>query len=476
MRRRTVSLCMIARNEEATIGQAIKSAMALVDEIVLVDTGSSDNTRVIAEGYGARILELPWRDDFSRVRNAGLAVATGEWILVLDADERLLPVRPIEFQALLRVAATEAYRFRVLDPLDRRAVTASEPVRLFRNSPELRYRHRVYERLLPRPTGRGGRALAVRDCDLALLHDGPRGPLAALRRERNQKLLAAALAEQPEEPYFAYLQGREGVPFRDDEALPTAGLAAAGAALTHAWRLVCGLPASARARLDYAPDLAARLAACLIAAGKPEAARAHLLAAREQLGDHPRLLAQEVAALTALLRAGLPAAAPERARGLLAEARDGIHRLCGGPEADSGPEPDPRLRTVVAPRYLGELLLLEGRVAEAAEAFERVLTADAACSHAWLGLAECARYAGDRKRALQLYLRTVTEDERNHRGWLRGSSLMEELGFRDNAASWRRQVAVLFPEHPDLATQRRRQADPVPCPPVGAARGGRRRR
>ena len=75
MKRKTVSLCMIARDEEACIGKAIKSALALVDEIVVVDTGSRDNTRIIAEGYGARIVDEVWHDDFASARNAALAAA-----------------------------------------------------------------------------------------------------------------------------------------------------------------------------------------------------------------------------------------------------------------------------------------------------------------------------------------------------------------------------------------------------------------
>jgi tetratricopeptide (TPR) repeat protein len=87
-------------------------------------------------------------------------------------------------------------------------------------------------------------------------------------------------------------------------------------------------------------------------------------------------------------------------------------------------------------------------VSEAAELFEKALTIDGTYSSAWLGLAECARFAGDRKRALKLYLRTITENEWNYRAWLRGYTLLEELEFHDNAASWRRKVAVHFPEHP----------------------------
>ena len=82
--------------------------------------------------------------------------------------------------------------------------------------------------------------------------------------------------------------------------------------------------------------------------------------------------------------------------------------------------------------------------------FERALSQDPEYSFAWLGMAECSRFAGDRKRALKLYLRTVTENQLNHRAWLRGCDLMLEMDFHDNAASWWRRVANHFPEHPEV--------------------------
>ena len=73
-------------------------------------------------------------------------------------------------------------------------------------------------------------------------------------------------------------------------------------------------------------------------------------------------------------------------------------------------------------------------------------------------MAECSRFAGDRKRALKLYLRTVTAGDANHRGWLRGWSLMRELDYRDNAASWWARLTRAFPEHPEVV-RRNREAD-----------------
>src|SRR5690606_19791317 len=85
----TLTLCMIARNEEAHLARCLQSVRDLVDEIVLVDTGSTDRTVAIAEAFDARVFHVAWQDDFSLARNASLEEARGDWILVLDADETI---------------------------------------------------------------------------------------------------------------------------------------------------------------------------------------------------------------------------------------------------------------------------------------------------------------------------------------------------------------------------------------------------
>lgn len=85
----SISLCMIAKNEEQLIAQAILSVLPVVNEVILVDTGSSDKTVEIADSLGAKVFHLPWQDDFSAPRNLSLSKAAGDWILVLDADEAI---------------------------------------------------------------------------------------------------------------------------------------------------------------------------------------------------------------------------------------------------------------------------------------------------------------------------------------------------------------------------------------------------
>ncbi len=85
-----ISLCMIVKNEEKMLAQCLNSVRDLVDEIVIVDTGSTDGTVAIAEKFGARVYHHAWQNDFSLHRNQSLEYATGDWILILDADEELV--------------------------------------------------------------------------------------------------------------------------------------------------------------------------------------------------------------------------------------------------------------------------------------------------------------------------------------------------------------------------------------------------
>ncbi|MCA9538093.1 MAG: glycosyltransferase, partial [Myxococcales bacterium] len=148
--RPTLSVCMIAKDEEAFIGDALASVRGVADQCVVVDTGSTDRTVEICRAAGAEVAFLPWAGDFSAARNASLDHATGDWILVLDADERLTarsrtPLRAIleEYQddSELRVVSV---RIRNL-ARDGRFLGDGFSGRLFRNRPELRFEGRVHE-------------------------------------------------------------------------------------------------------------------------------------------------------------------------------------------------------------------------------------------------------------------------------------------------------------------------------------------
>src|SRR6266852_1201445 len=83
----TVSLCLMARNEEGKLAACLQSAADLVDETIVVDTGSTDGTREVAVRLGARVFEFPWCDDFAAARNECIRHAKGDFIFWMDADE-----------------------------------------------------------------------------------------------------------------------------------------------------------------------------------------------------------------------------------------------------------------------------------------------------------------------------------------------------------------------------------------------------
>lgn len=86
-----LSLCIIAKNESHCIGEMLESVRALNGEAIVLDTGSTDDTRAVALAHGAQVYRYQWKDDFADARNVSLSYARHRWILVLDADEELAP-------------------------------------------------------------------------------------------------------------------------------------------------------------------------------------------------------------------------------------------------------------------------------------------------------------------------------------------------------------------------------------------------
>ena len=110
LQRPKISLCMIVKNEERFLDTCLSSVQGLVDEIIIVDTGSTDNTKEIAQRHHVKLFDFTWNDDFSSARNFSLQQATGDWIFILDADEELVQE---EHQVILEAVnnwTTEGFR------------------------------------------------------------------------------------------------------------------------------------------------------------------------------------------------------------------------------------------------------------------------------------------------------------------------------------------------------------------------------
>lgn len=143
-----ISLCMIVKNEQKFIKMCLDSALPLVDEAIIVDTGSTDNTKNIIREYGDKIklIEANWENDFSKARNIYLENAAGDWILVLDGDEEIICNRNDLINCILNTQA-ECFNIRWINVLDNQEKLNSWAYcRLFRNK-GYRYYRPVHEQL-----------------------------------------------------------------------------------------------------------------------------------------------------------------------------------------------------------------------------------------------------------------------------------------------------------------------------------------
>lgn len=166
----SVSLCMIVKNEERHIAKCLMSLKPIVDEIIIVDTGSSDRTKGIATSFGSKVYDFPWTGDFSDARNFSLSKASGQWIFVMDADEVISPLDHASFIELIKRAkpGRAAYKFitrnyitRVnidkWNPNDGRYIkeeagagwSPSDKVRLFPKNGRIRFENPVHELVEP---------------------------------------------------------------------------------------------------------------------------------------------------------------------------------------------------------------------------------------------------------------------------------------------------------------------------------------
>lgn len=151
LRPHLISLCMIVRNEEENISFCLDSVKDIADEIVIVDTGSEDNTLKIVEKYGAIVYKIAWKDDFSDARNYCLSKAGGLWVLVLDADEVLDESARHTLRKTLTIAAEEGFYISIKNykTSNSNSYTKTYALRVFRNKSEYRYEGRIHEQIFP---------------------------------------------------------------------------------------------------------------------------------------------------------------------------------------------------------------------------------------------------------------------------------------------------------------------------------------
>jgi glycosyltransferase involved in cell wall biosynthesis len=204
-----IAVCMIVRDEAALIDGALDSVAGVADEVVVVDTGSTDDTIARALEHGARVVEREWQDDFAAARNAAIELAESPWILMVDGDQHLHPDSKELVRRLTRTTTITGFNVRILHLLDEEgsfSLAEHTSVRLFRNDPAVRFHGAVHEQLLCGDPPAPGHFV---DSDIVLLHEGARpqhrDPRATAARDH--RVLTEMAAAAPDDAFTAYNLG-----------------------------------------------------------------------------------------------------------------------------------------------------------------------------------------------------------------------------------------------------------------------------
>ncbi len=209
MARGTLSVCMIVRNEARMLPGCLDSISAVADQLVVVDTGSSDDTVSIARSFDAQVHHFKWIDDFAAARNESIRHATGDWIFWLDADERLTTASVEPLKRLLKPPQRPTiYQVRIRNlQLDGPVYSLTMSHRLFSRHPQLRFSGRIHEQIHPSLKAAGG---VEKPSKVIIEHQGYalEGDQMRAKLERNRTLLEAMVEEEPDSAYAHYTLGQ----------------------------------------------------------------------------------------------------------------------------------------------------------------------------------------------------------------------------------------------------------------------------
>lgn len=267
-----ISLCMIVKNEERNLARCLKSARDCVDEIIIVDTGSEDQTVAIAEQFGAKIYHYQWQEDFAAARNCSLDHASGDWILYLDADEELEPNCAQRLRSLTANSDAEAYIFQIINLTDSNDPLKHVNVRMFRNKPNYRFDGKLHEQIItaisPRTSGS-----SVIYSGINILHYGYLAEqfIAKNKAQRNHRINMKLVEQEPNNPFYLYSLGGSCVNLND-----------LSGAVSHYRKAL----ENVNLRAMYAPSIFISLISCLLKMGHLDEAVYYLEQCKQYYPDY----------------------------------------------------------------------------------------------------------------------------------------------------------------------------------------------
>ncbi len=202
--KKTLSVIVIAKNEEERIGRILSDAKRFANEIIVVDTGSTDNTREIAGKAGARVYNMVWQDDFSLARNTALSYATCDFILWLDADDRV-SAKDAEriIDTVKRAGEKDAFTAEVINSSKDNRPSSFMQLRLFPKSDKIKFEGKIHESVAGTAKAAGFNITAS---DIQIIHTGYETAKARDEKmRRNFLILEKELEREPKNITLRFL-------------------------------------------------------------------------------------------------------------------------------------------------------------------------------------------------------------------------------------------------------------------------------
>ena len=187
-----ISACVIVKNEEKNITQWLNNMRQIADEIVVVDTGSTDNTINILENANITPYHFTWRNDFAAAKNYAIQQATGDWIVFLDADEyfdassvKRFRTEMTRYHANKKIGAIMCQLVNIDTDNRNKIIDTMIQVRIFRNNKDIYYKNPVHEQLVTKP----GKYIMQKCFDLQIIHIGYSAGILRKKAERDLPIL-----------------------------------------------------------------------------------------------------------------------------------------------------------------------------------------------------------------------------------------------------------------------------------------------
>jgi len=207
-----ISLCMIVKNEEVNLAECLQAIANYMDEIVIVDTGSTDRTKEIALQYTSKVYDYQWNNDFAVARNFSISKASNEFILVIDSDETIENINIDEIRRLIESNPSKIGRLLRINEFTRKGTPYKfrERVNRLFSKNYYQYSGTIHEQLIRVGEIENDSANDTYLIPLTIRHSGYEGELDTRKRktERNINLLKKALVLNPDDPYLLYQLGK----------------------------------------------------------------------------------------------------------------------------------------------------------------------------------------------------------------------------------------------------------------------------